>query len=442
MQRKRTLGALTAVTLTAGMIGGLAAAPAHAATDDFFSYHGSKPLASYAPGAVLDTRTIDYHLLGIALPLKVEQILYRSTNAAGAPIANVTSVIKPPGAVKTGQAVSYQSFYDSLNPADGPSRVIAGNQRFPGGAIVNFETALIAPMLLQGYPVVVPDTEGPTADFAAGPEYGTTTLDSIRAASTATGTGINTSTKFAMMGYSGGAIGTNWAAALAPSYAPDVNRRLVGAAEGGLLVAPAHNLNYVSGTPIWAGVAPMAVAGAARAFGIDMSPYLNAKGTQVMNGVQNLSFPEGLLANPFITWQQLAKPAYANPNSVKPFVDAVNKLNLGQRPSPTTPMFIEQGAGGFFEGTPGNKPGIGAGDGVMIAGDVRTLARQYCADGTTVKYQQQNLLSHIGTALPWAAATIGWVNDRFAGKAAPSSCGSIAPGNSLAPEVYADWRVE
>lgn len=437
MQRKRTLGALVAVTLAAGTVGGMTAAPAHAATADFFTYHGSKPLASYRPGAVLDTRTIDYHVLGIAVPLKVEQVLYRSTNAAGEPIANATSVIMPPGKTKSGQAVSYQSFYDSLNVADSPSRVIAGNQRLPGGGIVNFETALITPMLLQGYPVVMPDTEGPTADFAAGPEYGTTTLDSVRAVSTATGTGINTSTKFALFGYSGGAIGTNWAAALAPSYAPDVNERLVGAAEGGLLVAPAHNLKYVSGTPVWAGVAPMAVAGAARAFGLDMAPYLNAKGSQVMQDVQDKSFPEGLLANPFITWQQMVKPEYANPNSVKPFVDAVNKLNLGQRPSPTVPMYIAQGAGGYFEGTPGNKPGIGAGDGVMIAGDVRTLARQYCGDGTTVKYQQLGLLSHVGTALPWAAATIGWVNDRFAGKAAPTSCGSIAKGNSLAPEVYA-----
>ncbi|HWC22985.1 MAG TPA: lipase family protein [Flexivirga sp.] len=436
MQRTRTLGALTAVALAAGLAGGLAA-PAHAATDDFFGYHGSKPLASYAPGAVLDTRTIDYHLLGISLPVKVEQILYRSTDAQGKPIANVTSVIKPPGTPKSGQAVSYQSFYDSLSVADSPSRVIAGDQRFPGGAIVNLETALIAPLLLQGYPVVVPDTEGPNADFAAGPEYGTTTLDSVRAASTATGTGLNTSTKFGMLGYSGGAIGTNWAAALAPSYAPDVNKRLVGATEGGLLVAPAHNLNYVSGTPVWAGVAPMAVAGAARAFGLDMSPYLSAKGAQVMADVQDDSIGEGLLANPFVTWQQLVKPEYANPDSVKPFVDAVNKLNLGQRPSPTVPMFIEQGAGGFLEGSPGTKPGIGPGDGVMIAGDVRTLARQYCADGTTVKYQQQDLLSHIGTALPWAAASIGWLNDRFAGKTAPSSCGSIPAGNSLAPEAYA-----
>ncbi|WP_206685525.1 lipase family protein, partial [Escherichia coli] len=53
--------------------------------------------------------------------------------------------------------------------------------------------------------------------FAAGPEYGMTTLDSIRAALNTPSTGLNPSSKVAMIGYSGGAIATNWAAQLAPS---------------------------------------------------------------------------------------------------------------------------------------------------------------------------------------------------------------------------------
>jgi hypothetical protein len=64
-------------------------------------------------------------------------------------------------------------------------------------------------------------------------------------------------------------------------------------------------------------------------------------------------------------------------------------------------MFIGQGADGTLEGTPGDKPGIGPGDGVMIAGDVRTLARDFCASGV--------------------------------GGQAPNDCAQIAPGNSLAP---------
>ena len=70
---------------------------------------------------------------------------------------------------------------------------------------------------------------------------------------------------------------------------------------------------------------------------------------------------------------------------------------MGTGGTPTIPMYIGQGANGLPEGTPGNKPGIGRGDGVMIAGDVRTLARYYCEQGTAVYYEEYGLLSHTST---------------------------------------------
>jgi hypothetical protein len=100
-------------------------------------------------------------------------------------------------------------------------------------------------------------------------------------------------------------------------------------------------------------------------------------------------------------------------------------------------MFIGQGANGVIEGTPGNKPGIGPGDGVMIAGDVRSLARQFCASGTAVDYTQYNALSHTTSVPAWAPAALAWLDERFAGLSAPNDCSSIAPGNSLAPAKVA-----
>ena len=123
-----------------------------------------------------------------------------------------------------------------------------------GGAIPQVESALIGPELLAGKTVVVADTEGENADFAAGPEYGINTLDSLRAAIAAPATGLAATKKIGLIGYSGGAIATEWAAELAPSYAPDINSRLVGAAIGGVLVDPAHNLHYIEGSLNWAGV--------------------------------------------------------------------------------------------------------------------------------------------------------------------------------------------
>jgi hypothetical protein len=424
--------AALAVTGMLGAPGSLAQAAAAPARGSFYAYTGTRPLAQVPPGTVLKTRTLSYHVVGITLPVKVVQLQYRSAGALGQPTVNVTSVLKPPVPLGSPRAVSYQSFYDSLNPADEPSVQIAGDVTL-GGLITDAETVVITPLLLQGYTVIVPDTEGQTADFASGPEYGINTLNSIRAATSSPATGLSTSTPIGMFGYSGGAIATDWAAQMAPSYAPDVNRNLVGAAEGGVLVDPAHNLNYISGSLVWAGVMPMAIIGIARGFHINIKPYLSSYGRQLYSKLQTASITNALGQYPGLTYAQLVKPKYANPASIPVLVKVENELDTGSLASPTIPMFIGQGADGLLEGTPGNKPGIGPGDGVMIAGDVRTLARDFCASGTAVDYTEYDLLSHVTTFPVWAPAALTWLDGLFAGGNAPNDCAQIAPGNSLAP---------
>ncbi|MFF6776773.1 lipase family protein [Streptomyces sp. NPDC012637] len=443
--RSIAVAVVAAMCLTAAPAAVAAEAGAPAATarasagDPFYAYDGSTPLSSYAPGSVLKTRTLRYHVVGIPTPVTAVQLLYRTTDAQGRPSANVTTVVRSLVGDGT-KAVSYQSFYDSLDPEDGPSRAIAGNVTL-GGLIPDAEALFIAPLLAKGYDVVIPDTEGQRADFAAGPEYGTNTLDSIRAATRSPQTGMDSSTRFGLMGYSGGAIATGWAAALAPRYAPDVNSRLVGFAEGGLLVAPAHNLKYVDGSLAWSGVIPMAIIGVARSYDIDLKKYMSSYGLEVYAKLERGSIVDALGRYPGLTWKKMAKPEYADPNSVPEFVAAVNKVNLGTAPTPTVPGLIAQGNAGFLEGTFGSPPGIGTGDGVMVAGDVRALARQYCATGNSaIAYHQYDLFSHTGAPVVWAPAALGWLDARFAGRPAPSDCGRIPAGNSLAPEQPAPLR--
>ena len=76
------------------------------------------------------------------------------------------------------------------------------------------------------------------------------------------------------------------------------------------------------------------------------------------------------------------------------------------------------------------KQGIGAGDGVMITGDVRTLARSYCAKGTTVHYKQYNALSHVWSLVPWLPNSIAWIKQRFADLPAPQNCSSMSRATS------------
>ena len=426
-----SVAAVAAVVLACATAPSSTGAATPPTKDPFYTYTGAKPLASIAPGTVLKTRTVPYHLVGLPLPLTATQLLYRSTGELGQPTVNVTSVVRSPLSVSGAKAVSYQSFYDSLNPADEPSYAISGGVTL-GGFIPDVELPIFSAFLLQGYSINIPDTQGEKADFAAGPEYGMYTLDSIRAASNSTATGLSKSTKFGLIGYSGGAIATNWAVALAPKYAPVVNRQIIGATEGGVLVDPAHNLHYINGSLVWAGVSVMALIGIARAFQIDLKPYLSTYGLSLFTKLQSASIATVLGAYPGLTWAQIAKPQYQEPEKIPVYVKAANALNLGSVGSPTVPMFIGQGALGELEGTSGSTPGIGEGDGVMIAGDVRSLARQYCASGTKVTFTQYPL-SHVTTVALWLPAAITWLDQRLAGLPASQNCATIAAGNSLTP---------
>ena len=373
-------------------------------------------------------------MLGVPTSLKTTQLLYRSTSQTGKPTVNVTSVIQPARQGDKTKVLSFQSAYDSLSRNDQPSHAIAGGLTL-GGVVPSVELAVFGQFLAQGYTVIVPDTEGQRADFAAGPVYGFNTLDSMRAAVNSPTVGLPGDARFALLGYSGGAIASEWAAELAPTYAPDVNARLIGAAIGGVLVHPAHNLHYVEGTYFWAGVMPMALIGIARAFEVDLTPYLTGRGVRLFRGMQTASIV-GVLGQPAywrLRWTDLVVAEYPTPESLPLFVRLANQLIMGTGGTPRIPLFIGQGANGDLEWTPGDKPGIGAGDGVMIAGDVRTLARTYCAKGVTVYYEQYDALSHITSVGIWLVKAIDWVKDRFAGQPAPENCSSIPPGNSLDP---------
>ena len=69
----------------------------------------------------------------------------------------------------------------------------------------------------------------------------------------------------------------------------------------------------------------------------------------------------------------------------------------------------------------------------MIAGDVRSLAREYCERGDKVQYVEYPSLSHVLAAVPWLFEAYAWLAGRFAGLPAPQDCASIPPGNPLTP---------
>lgn len=398
--------------------------------DPFYRYSGAIPLEQIAPGKVLGTRTVTVHLLQFPLPLAATQLLYRTTGELGEPLATVTTVLSPPTPNPSPRLVSYQSAYDSLTPDCAPSYTIAGGP--DRGLIPSAETAAIVPFLYQGYSVVVSDFEGFDAQFAAARLYGRATLDGIRAATHSPQTGLTPSTPVGMIGYSGGAIATNWALELAPTYAPDVNAHLIGAALGGLLVDPEKNLRYIEGSGLWSGVLPMALIGLARAFRINIDAYVSDYGRTVLAQLGSACILDALGRYPGLTFAQLVKPQYADPTTIPGFTEAANQIIMGTAGTPSVPLLVRQGTGGEFELTPGNKPGIGRGDGVMIVGDVRTLVNDYCSRGVSIDYQETQF-SHIGEVVPFGVQALLWMGSRFNGDTPISSCGTVPAGNPVTP---------
>ncbi len=73
-RRHRLLAATVAGAIAATVPAIASAAPA---ADAFFTYSGTRALSSYAPGDVLASRVVPYHLAGVATGLRATQILYR-----------------------------------------------------------------------------------------------------------------------------------------------------------------------------------------------------------------------------------------------------------------------------------------------------------------------------------------------------------------------------
>ena len=148
--------------------------------------------------------------------------------------------------------------------------------------------------------------------------------------------------------------------------------------------------------------------------------------------MQTASIVNVLGQYPGLKWSDLVSPDYPTPEHLEVFVRSANGLIMGTGGAPTIPLFIGQGANGELEGTPGNKAGIGAGDGVMIAGDVRTLARDYSRE-VSPSTTRSTPPSATSGASPSAAQLDHVDQAALRRPGGPAEIKSICEGNPLTP---------
>jgi hypothetical protein len=366
--------------------------------DSFYTPPADSALAAAAPGTVLRYRPLPASSLWTDVK-EGWQLMYRSTNGKNQPVAMVTTFLVPKTVSTTGKKlISYQSFYDSLTLNCSPSGLTLSGKLF--------DKTFYKSALSDGYYVTLADYEGLDSEWIAAYNTGHGVLDSIRAVEGFSKSGLSASTPVGIFGYSGGGFATMWAAELAGSYAPELN--IVGAAAGGLPVNPINVAKKVDGK-LFAGAYFGAVVGLSRAYPeIDTNKYANDAGKKMIVDAGTRCLGGTASGQPELLTPYAGKKGamYLNdPNFLDlPEMQAIGKENTMGQAIPKMPVYI-------WEGTI---------DELMPIDDADNLVATYCAGGAKVQYKRY-LADHVTGALNLSSG-LSYLKDRFAGKAATSTC--------------------
>jgi len=363
-----------------------------------------------APGTILRSRDVPIPLAlwGIA-PINVSaayQLLYRTTDSTGDPQTTVTTVIVPYNADPT-KLLSFQIAEDSASPNCAPSYTLQTGSGLLDAGSATIEIVYIVAALNEGWIVSVPDYEGPQAAFPSGLQGGYATLDSVRAA-LASGniTGISSSAAYQMWGYSGGSIASEWAAELAPTYAPELN--FTGMAVGGL-VPNLHSALYAINGGIFSGFAAASVLGLASAYPA-LQPLLDEQllpaSADSFRRAQKMCLDEVILEYAFedMFWY------FQNHGAALEWPVVQSVLNetgvMGQHGVPQMPIFAYKAVG----------------DEISPVNDTDALISKLCSQGANIQYVRDLVGEHATEEVFGAGDAFVWLRDRFNGVPAQQGC--------------------
>ncbi|MGV9836475.1 lipase family protein [Nocardia niigatensis] len=226
--------------------------------------------SSAQPGDILQSRPMP---APFGLLSDVTQIRFVSTDSLGRLIPAIATVLAPPGR-HGGPVLIYGQSVNALGLRCAPSQALWSSD--PN--IAMRESITFNAVLAAGWTMVLPDHLGPRSAYGAAKLGGQIMLDTARAVRRDDELGLGES-PLALAGYSGGGMAAAWAAALQPTYAPELS--FIGAAVGGVptnLEAMAEQLGH-SRHPAF-GLAAAAAFGLEREYGdqLPISEYLNDAG--------------------------------------------------------------------------------------------------------------------------------------------------------------------
>lgn len=445
--RRRTPGLTTtagAVALGLAMALAPALAPAaapHAAAQgssnapDHSAFYVPPAELPAEPGAVIRTQpmgitpSVPDLAGGGALPADAQRIMFRSTGGAGGPIA-VTGTYMQPKAPWNGPGPRPLAIVAPGTQGQGdqcaPSKTMEVGLRIetsPPSMGAGYTMLDAYSMLEQGFAVVVPDYEGLGTPghhvYVSRDSQGRAGLDAARAALALPGTDLEPDSATVAVGYSQGGGAAAAVGELQPSYAPDVN--LVGIVAGAPPSDMLGTLDRVDGG-LLTGAVGYAINGIMQVHP-ELAPvfdkHLNDAGRNMLRTVAGQCVAETALSfglhrtTEFTTdGRSLGDVARSEPEIMK----VLDGYTLGTV-APRVPSMVL----------------IGRNDDVVPHDTAVDLARNWCAQGTTVELRTAEIppvapglvVDHAIPMITERAVGARYLKDRALGLPAPSSCGTI-----------------
>jgi hypothetical protein len=367
--------------------------------DDAF-YQPPSPLPAGAPGDVIRSRPATYTLDPIAKApvagVTSTQILYRSTDALGQPMA-VSGTVLVPTAPWAGLGprpmVTYGVGTRGLGDDCAPSYTLTQG--------ADYEGFFIKALLDQGWAVVVSDYQGlgtpGVHTYMVGPAQGRAVLDAARAAQRLPGTGLSTSSPVGIMGYSQGGSSAGWAAQLEASYAPELNVK--GTVAGGVPGDLGATAEFLDGS-FFVAFALMASLGLDAAYPeLNLETYLNPRGQELLQTAQDMCLVDfdGFATLIEVAFTDIDDYVTTNPLDTATWQARLDQVRLGGT-APAAPVYQ-------FHGPI---------DEIVPYPQAADLRRTWCNRGANVTW---NVLpaEHVLGLVEGQPLAIAWLGARFAG---------------------------
>ncbi|MFG1689406.1 lipase family protein [Nonomuraea sp. NPDC049269] len=365
------------------------------------SFVATQPARAAAAGDVVTAQPTTVYLLPgklLEVPVNAWHLLYRSTSATGSLNAVSGTLLVPKAGYALGKRpiIGYATGTHGLGDQCAPSVSMS-----KGGEA---ELALVSLFLLKGFAVAITDYEGlgtpGVHTYMAGISQGHAVLDSIRAATRVSGSGLSAGGPVAVMGYSQGGASAAWAAQLQPSYASEL--KLKGVAAGGVPADLRAVATHLDGDANF-GLAAAAGIGLDAAYPeLNIQADLNDRGRALLADAADdcVGDLESKLAG--LRFSDLSPVDLMNQPK---WLARLAENRLGSV-APRVPMFIYHAQG----------------DEIIPQAISATLRSEYCRAGVNVRWVSLPAPSHVTGAIEGGPLAIEWLGLRVLGLPAFGNC--------------------